>query len=152
MKKNTKTYILLTLVFLIWGIVGIRMLKAFKPEVKVATSPVIETTFNPLPFKAKDTFSIVGDYRDPFLGTWPTTKTKKKYKTKVPETPQITIRYTGIITANDAKDTVFFLTVDGQSYMLSAGEKNDVLKLIRGNKNKITVQIGTQIKNIPISL
>jgi len=136
---------------LIWGIVGIRMLKAFKPEIKAESAPIVETTFEPLPFKAKDTFSIIGNYRDPFLGTWPRSKTKKKTKLRASQAPEVNIRYTGIITANNPKETVFFLTIDGTSYMLSVGEKNEILKLIKGNKNKITVQLGTQIKNIPIS-
>ena len=105
MKKNTKTYILLTIVLGIWGVLGYQIVGAFdadKPELALTKAT---EAYVPKTLKKRDTFSITAHYRDPFLGTMPRSKTvKKKNKTKVtkPEEPKRAITYSGSVSQNSS--------------------------------------------------
>ena len=68
MKKKGKTYILLIVVFGIWGAIGYQIFSKLSPD----DSPMIATnsdiSFTPKQAIEKDTFSINSEHRDPFLG------------------------------------------------------------------------------------
>ena len=121
MKKQTKTYLLLGFVLLIWGIIGFKLLGALssKPE----QSNIVERSINftPKAVKKKDTFSLVVNYRDPFLGTLPTPTKKNRARKIVPKDPEpeIKIEYTGLVQDKDTKERIFFLTIEGQPHLMS---------------------------------
>src|ERR1017187_10026822 len=67
-KKKLAIYVLLPVVVLIWGAFLIKLYKAMNLDpvlgAKMETNKVLKRNINNLP----DTFSIVANYRDPFLG------------------------------------------------------------------------------------
>ncbi|MEO0525914.1 MAG: hypothetical protein AAFZ89_01740 [Bacteroidota bacterium] len=153
MKKNKKTYLLLVAVVLIWGLIGFKVVAAIdgpSPDATVTTTPV---RFTPAPLKERDTFRIVADYRDPFLGTMPTvkkTRSVKRARSVEPQLPRKNIGYSGLITGTGSGKKIFFLTVDGQQLMLSKNESFEGLKLINGDKDKVVVRYNGKRISIPV--
>jgi len=154
MKKHTKTYVLLTIVLAVWSVIGIRMFNAFGPDELPLTPKTISTPFKPLVPKTRDSFGISANYRDPFLGKLPQQKStqKKKAFKKESTVPEPIIQYTGHIVDTESGKSVFFISVNGQQYMLSPGEQMEQLKLVRGTSANITIRIGTTLKKIPLQL
>ncbi len=152
MKKNKKTYLLLTCVLVIWGILGVKIIGSLNSSPKKVKTTTAMAAFNPTRPMAKDTFSIAANYRDPFLGTIRNTKSKlgKKTITKV-ETPKKNISYTGFITDTGSKKKIFFVTIDGQQYMMGLKDKIQEVKLVSGNKFRIRVSYSGKVHNIPIA-
>ena len=111
----------------------------------------INDSFVPAKIKARDTFSIVANYRDPFLGTMPKSLKKSKPQKgiiKKNPIPDKNIIYTGFITESTSKKNIFFLTIDGQQQMMS---KNDIIqdvKLISGNTDKVRIRYKGRTKTI----
>ncbi len=153
MKKQTKTYVLLGLVALIWGLIGFRILGALSPQ--PAAAPEVSTSsFSPTSVKERDTFSIVANYRDPFLGTL-ATKAKKKIpvrRTAPKETvPAVDIRYTGFITDKNTRQKVFFLSINGQQHLMSAKDKIENVTLLSGTRNTVRVRIGNKLRTVTLT-
>lgn len=154
MKKNTKTYILVAVVVLIWGLIGYKVLSTVNHESEKASLAVV-SEFKPVPIKKKDTFSIVADYRDPFLGTIkkPVVKTIKKTskpKIKKEAVPEINVLYTGHITDSNTKEKIFFVSINGQQQMMSINNTINEVTLISGNKSKIKVKVQKKVKTISL--
>ena len=82
MKKNNKTYLLLAVVIGIWGFIGFRLLNVVNPSPIENTAFVSNETYVPKQLKARDTFSLALNYRDPFLGTVSAPKKAKKIVAK----------------------------------------------------------------------
>ncbi len=153
MKKNTKTYLLLAIVLIIWGTIAYRIFSSLSsdtgPEVKVNLQ-----YFKPKPIAARDTFSISGDYRDPFLGTIygnkekiTTTKKPPKVQESVPDRD---IRYTGLITDASTKQKIFFVGINGQQHLMGTGDKIDGVTLLSGTLETITVKDGAKSRTITL--
>jgi hypothetical protein len=151
MKKNTRTYVLLVTVLLIWGTIAYRIFGSFGAEpLEVEVGP--PKGFVPQPMGTRDTFGIYADYRDPFLGT---VKTKKKeqrapspVKKELP--PQLDIRYTGSISGADVGQRIFFVAISGQQHLMSVKDKVGEVTLLKGSSGEITVQIGKTARAIPL--
>lgn len=150
MKKQTKTYILLGTVLIIWGMIGFRVYSSLSTE--PVTADVVQiTTFRPQKIQEREEFTILADYRDPFLGTMPVKKIKKKkIKKAVPKVPEPEIKYTGSITDTNTQGKIFFITMEGQQYMLAPKEKVGDLTLVSGNANRIKVRYKNRLKTIPV--
>ncbi len=154
MKRNKKTYLLLGLVLIIWGILGFKLLGSLRPNPIPLTNSAVGERFKPTAFPQKDTFSIVADYRDPFLGTLPKRKdttTLKKAKPKVAVVPEKQIRYSGLVTESTTGNKIFFVSIDGQDVMMSLQQVEREVKLLAGNGTSIKVKYGSQIKTIPLT-
>ncbi|MGW9686752.1 hypothetical protein [Flagellimonas sp. 2504JD1-5] len=150
MSKNTKTYLLLGAVLLIWGIIGFKVLGALssEPEAPVLAENI---NFKPKEQVKKDTFSILVDYRDPFLGTMP--PSKKKPKTKGVAKPKVqfpNINYTGLITDQDTKNHIFFVTISGNQYLMRKGNTQADITLLSGSSKSIRVRFKGIAKTITL--
>ncbi|WP_421806116.1 hypothetical protein [Flagellimonas sp.] len=150
MSKSAKTYTLLGLVLLIWGIIGFKVIKALthKPDI-----PPIQVTKSELAQIAttKDSFSINADYRDPFLGTLPSTKKKMAQRTIKKEPVQKrNIMYSGLVTESSTGNTLFFISIDGQQHMMSLKEEINGVTLVYGNDKQIKVRYGGQSETISL--
>ena len=141
MGKNVKTYVLLAVVLVIWGIIAIRIFSAISPETgkEQVTS---QASFAPLKVIAPDTFSIKADYRDPFLGTYraSTATVVKPKRTLKKEMPAIAIQYTGSMVNNSTKKHIYFVTINGQQHLLEKGKTAGDVTLIRGSEKAITIR------------
>ncbi|WP_411031573.1 hypothetical protein [Spongiimicrobium sp. 3-5] len=153
MNKNTKTYLLLTLVLLIWGLIGYKVFSGNSSNSEDGGSyekPMVRT----LTVKEKDTFSILADYRDPFLGTFPkkqVKKVKRTLKSKKPPMPEIKVQFTGLVTDKDGKRNIFFVTIDGQQHLMGPKDEINKVKLVSGNANSISIRINGKTRTIPLT-
>lgn len=101
MKKQNKTYLLLAVVLGIWGIIGYKFFSAVNPDAPEIAQVTSDQVFVPKQMKEREVFSIVADYRDPFLGTVQAPKKKVKKNTnaaavKKASVPTKSIQYTGL--------------------------------------------------------
>ncbi|RDY60783.1 hypothetical protein [Flagellimonas nanhaiensis] len=151
MSKNVKTYVLLGLVLAIWGIIGYRLLGVFSPE-SDGLSVVAIDDYQPKKTIKKDTFSLIADYRDPFLGTRSKSTRKKQSTTKVkaPTTPFPNIVFTGLVSGGQTKDNIFFVTIAGNQKLMKKGSTNDGVTLLGGSSKSIRVRHKGIVKTIPI--
>lgn len=142
MKKEYKTYALLSVVLIVWGLIGFRLVKAINPSGEAQMNEVITEKFSPKTIAERETFDIIADYRDPFLGTIKSKETVVQKKISRPvkkDIPKKNITYTGFIIDQGSNDKLFFVTIDGQQHMV--GIKNTVngVTLIDGTKSFIKV-------------
>lgn len=154
MKKNQKTYILLTVVLAIWGILGFKVIKTVNPDSDQNAEAVVSEKFKPMEFKERDTFSIVAHYRDPFLGTLPKSlKPKKPKRTlqKKDTLPKREILYTGFIAESSSGHEIFFLTIDGHQQLMAKNEVFRKVKLLSGDPEKVRVHFNGKTKTIPLT-
>jgi len=149
LKKNTKTYLLLGLVLLIWGIIGYKIVNAISKEPEV---PILEPSQVVITKKArkKDTFGLMANYRDPFLGTLPTVKKKKVVQPvdKKRQIPKKEIVYSGLVSQSHSDDTMFFVSIEGKQYVMSKGEEINEVTLLKGSELSITVRYDGQSETI----
>lgn len=140
MKKQTKTYLLLGFVLIIWGVIGFKVVGVLSSDPQ--PEPVsVSVTDLPKHIVKKDTFSLLANYRDPFLGTLPKKKRTAKPKVvKKKEVPKKNITYLGTVTGSGTSNTLYFLSIDGKQYMLSKNEEVEQVKLLRGTEKQITVR------------
>ncbi|SHK12457.1 hypothetical protein SAMN04488007_2087 [Maribacter aquivivus] len=142
MKKQYKTYLLLAVVLLVWGMIGYKFVSAINPSVESDNSAVTAEKFVPKEIKEREQFAIVADYRDPFLGTMKTPasgRKKKVSKTVKKELPKKNISYTGFITDKASKQKIFFVTIDGQQQMMGLKDTFNEVKLVQGTNSYIKV-------------
>ncbi len=149
MNKNTKTYILLGTVILIWGIIGYQVLGGFSIENDSEQTLQI-SNYKPVSTQKKEAFTILADYRDPFLGTLPKKKTTTKKVKKKPKqnTPQINIQYTGLITDSNTKNKIFFVTINGTQHLMNIKNKIQNVQLISGNSKQIKLKVDNTFRII----
>lgn len=154
MKKQHRTYLLLAFVLLVWGIIGYRFVNAINPSKE---DPQVITTnekFVPKKIKKREDFSIVADYRDPFLGTVKTRQADKRKPVPNPiqtKIPKKNIIYTGFISDQETKPNIFFVTIEGQQQMMSLNDTFQEVKLIKGTKSYIMVSYNGSSEKISLN-
>ena len=163
-KKNKKAvYLVLPLVVLVWGYVFYQLFTYFVKEPNVAL-PVATEKID-IEKMEVDTFSILADYRDPFLGKVKrTTKrtTTNQYKgsanpvrrnnvirsgnkpVQVKEWPEVV--YQGMIKNNNSQHKVGIIQIDGQEHLVRKGDQINEMKIVDLNKGKIEVKYGKETK------
>lgn len=154
MKKNRKTYLLLTVVAGIWGIIAFKVLGAVNPSSNALGPVASNEIFVPKQVKERDTFSILANYRDPFLGTVQAPKKVQKASVKKaakPVLPTKNIQYSGIITDKDSKQKIFFISIDGQQQMMSINDTFQEVKLVSGTENTVKVRYDGSTKTIALN-
>ncbi len=151
MSKNTKTYLLLGVVLLIWGIIGFRIASAISPEPETPFRSK-KMAFKSLTLSQQDTFLINADYRDPFLGTFTTKKKKQSSKTKVVKAPtfDLDVRYTGSMVNHNSGKRIYFITISGQQYLLEKGKSAMEVRLVNGDEKTVTVRYKGVLKKISL--
>ncbi|RKN81814.1 hypothetical protein [Ulvibacterium marinum] len=154
MKKNQKTYLLLTVVLAIWGILGFKVIRTVNPDSEQNVQNIVSEKFKPMEFKERDTFSIVAHYRDPFLGTLPKSlkpKVPKRISQKKDTLPKREILYTGFIAESSSGHEIFFLTIDGHQQLMAKNEVFRKVKLLSGDPEKVKVHFDGKTKTIPLT-
>jgi len=155
MKNKKNIYILLPIVLGIWGMVIYRLFSFGNPDTNIPAS-TSNFTFKPIDIKARDTFSIDVNYRDPFLGKIYSKDSQKKNTSHVSKVKKDTliwpnIVYKGLVSDSKEKKKVFLVSINGQTYFmnektteqevtLKKGDRNTIEVLYKGKKNKIGLQ------------
>ncbi len=132
---------LLALVISIWGILGFRIIRTLTPPEEQIAMVNNEASKVLLPTQNRDTFSIDGNYRDPFLGTFPkgSRKTPKTPKKTVPKAPKKQLIYQGSVVGEGNKGRLFFISIDGEQHILKKGKAVQGVTLVWGNTKKVKV-------------
>jgi len=152
--KNKKlTYLLICAVAAVWGIIIYKVLfneteADYEPKfnvVKEAQEPYDQ-------YLAKeDTFKLVLNYRDPFLGgvsvvtenksTGAVASVQANFNPTPPPPPIDwgVIRYSGYIINPTTKKLVAILTVNGRERMISEGQSFEGVKLLQNRKDSVLV-------------
>ena len=141
MKNKNNTYILLTLVLVVWGLIAYRVFSALGPEDEAEVAEIAAVSFTPKAVKEQDTFNISSYSRDPFLGTFKTRPKPKKKKVAVvkEETPWPQIRYAGLMGDGNSDESIFFVFINGKQYLLKQNDSMEDIRLIKGDKETVTL-------------
>lgn len=158
MQQKKKTiYILMPIVILVWGFVFYQLYGYFFSTPSYAnTEEKIVINIDEI---KKDTFSIVANYRDPFLSQKKTqmenhqvavktngSTTKKNSAPTLLKWPSI--QYKGMIKNNNSERRVAIVTVDGKEHIVKEGITLNELKVVKIEKETITVSFQNEQKTI----
>ena len=159
MKGNKGLYILLPLVAIVWGIIIYRIVKYIGQENVAVTQPVLnEIKFEPEKFQ-NDTFSIVADYRDPFLSSStyiksnPNSSTKKNTATvSTPSSSNAKLKmpvvaFKGIVRNKKSDKVLAILKINDKTKTLTKGQTVDGVQLLNVSRDSIQI-ISLGIKNV----
>jgi hypothetical protein len=148
--KNVKTYLLLALVLIIWGTVVYQLFggnDSPAPELDINDN----VQFKPKQVKERESFTIVANYRDPFLGTIKKeVKKVKRARPVLPIEPEVSINYTGVINDKSTGKKIFFVTINGQQYLMEPKQKIQEVQLVKGNATSIEVLVNGKRKKIAL--
>lgn len=163
MKNKQLTYLLISSVAAVWGIIFYRVFAATKETEDVKTLSIVKPKkYEPLDdYKLKDTFTLVLNYRDPMLGipaeseelVMPEMPGKAEQPTinyAVPKplvNPDI-IKYTGFILNASGKRIAAIINLNGKELMLIEGQSSQGLKMIRNYRDSVKINYKDQTKYI----
>lgn len=157
MKKKKVIYFLLPIIALVWAFVFYQLFSYFFTEPNYyKEQSTIKVNIDEI--KA-DTFSIVANYRDPFLDEKknilkPVNKnnassTKKKIKLPpVAEQAWPVIKYNGMIKNNDSERRVGIVTINGKECIVKEGDVLNEVIFKKIEKNLIAVVFQKEQKTI----
>lgn len=143
MKSKTKTYILLVAVLTIWGVIGFKILSTLNPDAPKISKSDNAVLFSPKKNTSKEFFFIQPFERDPFLGTLIVKKeinnNAKIIKPREGKLIWPSIFYQGAVSKQDSKDIICVISINGNQHVMKVGQEMDGFKLLKANKDKITV-------------
>lgn len=154
MKRKKNIYFLVAAVVMVWGILGYKLMTGFNVTTNHA-DVITPTQFKASkPDKKPETFNIINDYRDPFLGLLEnnigSSKPKKIPQVKKETIPFPVVVYVGYIAPKDKKEKVFLVTINGQQHIFKINTFINEVKLLSGNFQEITVQFRHQKKSFQL--
>lgn len=141
LNKKIKTYLLLGLVLVIWGILAYRVTLSINPKIPEVKTQNTVTKFKPQNSLGLDTFSIQTTKRDPFLGVLSAVGKPKKATLKPPK--NITwpkIRYDGMVKKEQPLSEIFVVSINTNQYLLKRGQIADSITLVSGTPKSITIK------------
>lgn len=150
--KNKKlTYLLICAVAAVWGIILYRVFFNETVDDYELTSLGIQTEKDPYDqyVAKKDTFRLVLNYRDPFLGTLQNDIVEKAVsgapvQVSIPIAPPPPmdwsfIKYSGYVVNPKTKTLVSIISVNGIERMIAEGETFGGVKLLKNKKDSILI-------------
>ena len=157
MKKKTTILVMSPIVILVWGFAFYKLFASFFATPNYA-KPITNEVVN-IEEIQKDTFDIVANYRDPFLGKRATQKqvysSKQSSKPhrivkveKKAEQPWPTITYKGMIKNNNSDRRVGIAMINGKEYLVKQGDEIQSVKFIVIGKQSIEVSFQKEKKTI----
>jgi hypothetical protein len=143
MNNKRTTYLMLIIVFGIWGLIGWRIWKGMQNDDENNTQVGIPHA-KKMQGSASDSFALFANYRDPFLGktfvpedrpiSTPSAKiiTPQVTPSPTPENPWPELRYQGFV-RNTKPDAAArsFLSINGNNHFVKAGNIIDGLLISR---------------------
>lgn len=153
MKNKKALYILLPLVLLVWGLIILRIIKQVKstPNGNYYRQQVVNIDDSE---EIKlDTFTIIANYRDPFLGRVVIVRqqpTRSMVKTRSEERPVRRIRnrsirwpsiaYNGVITNENKTNDVALISINNVNYLMKIGDVNQEVTLLMVYPDSVRLQ------------
>lgn len=155
MKNKKLTYFLLPLVILIWGTVFYKLFYTTFQE-EEWTNEIVNLPKNIAATSVADTFSIIANYRDPFLGNVISRENSEKNLSQqkpIMSQPKVepvvqwpNIVYGGTIKNQQSAKQLALVKINGKENILKAGEKIGVVELMKIYKDSIEVKMGKDKK------
>ncbi len=159
MKNKKLTWILLPVVLGVWGMIGWKVYAAMNAEEDVmvttdsAPSNVARSSFVP------DTYQLALNYRDPFFESKPEkiyqnssshqqSETNVIKKTEPQSVSWPTIIYSGLVRQPQSGKTVAFLSVNGSSQFVNAGDVVNDVAITKVWSDSIEVKFGKEIRRV----
>ncbi len=154
MKNKKLSWILVPGVLAIWAAIAWQVYNtmkdddSFQQEKQVAVVPLNASSLSP------DTFTLLLDYRDPFLDGLvkkkpaPVANTEhhaaasKKNAPLPEESPWPSIKYSGLVRQPNTDRMVGFLTIDGATHFVKSGDVVGVIQVGKVWKDSIQVSFG----------
>ena len=152
MKNKKLLYVLIPATILVWGWVAYKLIGQFggnDAAAAPAASYVVQGEISVVP----DTFSLSGEYRDPFSdaaikkvitpagNAKPAAPAEKKLPVSWPE-----IRYGGIIRNQHSNRQLVLILVNRQSAIMKAGEIFSGIELLRVSRDSVELRFGKERK------
>jgi predicted ribosome-associated RNA-binding protein Tma20 len=148
LKNKKKTYVLITLVIVVWGTIAYKIIIALNPDLPDIQQKEFAINNNYKVDTKIDTFSITVVNRDPFLGTYtkkPLPKPKLKKKTLIWKP----VKYHGMV--KKGNNQMFIISINGTQCLLKKGQITDSIKLIYGNSKSVTMQYKNNSKTFSLN-
>ncbi|WP_299223308.1 hypothetical protein [uncultured Aquimarina sp.] len=153
LKGKKGLYILLPIVVFIWGAIIFQVVDAFSDEDPVV-SDITKVSFATIKTKEREKFTIGEIDRDPFLGTIyrPKKVLNKNPKpiVKKQETAWPSIRYKGLVSAQNNSLAIFLVEINGSDQLMKANESFSDVKLIKGSSSSVKLKYKGKTKEFPI--
>jgi len=142
MNKKSTTYIMLTIVILIWGAILYKLAGIF---ISPKTENKLSIKLNNVPLSLTNdstNYNLIGVPRDPFI---------KKLEVHTDYTPNIkkaekpvdlkwpTIKFKGIIKSNNTSKPLAILAINNKSQFINEGQEIDEVKVSKISKDSIEV-------------
>jgi len=167
--KNKKLiYILIPLVLVVWGNIFYQLFGSAGGDDDEGEIPTDQKEI--AREVKKDTFTIVADYRDPFLGKQTTVNTvsntspdnsvkkhqadKDKNKKEKKEEPVVSnfkwpqLVYSGLVINKKSSDIVGLLSVNSKQFLVRKGQLIEGLTIGNISSDSITIVMGENIKTL----
>ncbi|WP_299181237.1 hypothetical protein [uncultured Aquimarina sp.] len=153
LKGKKGLYILLPLVVFIWGAIIFQVVDAFSDEDPVV-SDITKISFATIETKEREKFPISDVDRDPFLGTMyhPQKITPKRVKTKnkKQETVWPSIRYKGLVSAQNNSSAIFLVEINGSDQLMKIKDSFSEVQLVKGSSSAIKLKYKGSTKQFQI--
>jgi hypothetical protein len=145
MTKKKKTTLLVLLVVLIYAAVALRFFILSDGDSDQSMLPQRMEAFTPEKVTVAAQFTIINDYRDPFLGTLPSRfrsvsttagdgRLKKKEVVAFPS-----IFYKGLVADAANGKRIFALEIEKREYVVTQGKIIKEVRVVSGDEKAITV-------------
>lgn len=142
MKTKKSIYVLLPLVLFIWGTIIYKFFSYTSESTLVIQNE--EVSIKPLQIKKKDTFTIKMNSRDPFTGELVDETAYKPSHTVNNASPKEkeeliwpVIKYKGIVSDVKDKDRIYMLIIEGRTFLMRKGQKENNIILKGGDKDMV---------------
>lgn len=154
--KNKKTYILLTVVVVVWGFLLVKIYFAFFGDEEVVITQNTKREFKQRKSVSKEAVKLEYPNRDPFLGIIYKPKPKLKATTAKVKRPTYdsifnAIAYQGSLKNKDDSTHLYLVYYRQKSYVLRPKEVFEGIEFLKGSKEEIQVRYKTVTKTIDIA-
>lgn len=157
-KNKTTTYILLTGVLLIWGLVFYRVFAGLSSEDEISYQLPQKKIVQDIEQNKEEAFVLFANYRDPFLGNTSKAisgagsvtvvpgnntsqvKSKKKEPEKKEPTDWSFLDYIGIVNNKETNKQVGLLVISGKEYMVNDKDVINEVTIVKKVKDSLLVE------------
>lgn len=156
MTKKKRTLYLLLGVVAIYAAIVVRFIMLSNDSSSLGLIDASSGEFKPAIYKAQEKFTIINNYKDPFLNTPPRGKNRvasssNSKKNSEPSTYYPQVYYLGVIADAKTSEKVLSLKVNGREYVVREGKNIDSLIVISGTSKKAVVSYKGKRKIIHIA-
>lgn len=137
MKKQSKTYLLIFAVIIVWGGIAFQLFDYVQPQEDnfPITIPSVNKTTQKV--NKKEVYKVRKHKRDPFLGSINTPQKNKVIKPFSEAINLPVIKYNGIIEGGNKKS--FIVSINGKQEILKLHQKINNLTLVSANQKQIII-------------